>query len=124
MNNILLLDVYNINKNNVYNYLYKISNYFYTKNLIISHYFVISSIKMIEDFLKKYEIYVNSKNKKHKLSIIVVSCFIIIQKFCDDLHFISLKDISSISDITKDKLIKYENKILNILDYNIIKYIN
>jgi hypothetical protein len=123
MNN-LLSDVYIINRVSIREYFYKIISYFYRNNLILVDFYINICIKMMEDFLIKYQIYVSNKKKRIKLSIICLSCIMIVQKFCDDNYKISIKEISKISsDINYRKIVKYENKILRILDYNVFSYI-
>jgi hypothetical protein len=123
MDNILLLDVYNMNKNSIKEYLHKVINYFYKNNLKLVEFYIDSCIKMIEFFLNKFSIYVSHKKKRYKLSVLSLSSFIIIQKFADDLYKISINDISNLLQIDKKKILKYEAKILHIIDYNILESI-
>lgn len=123
MNNILLSDVYIINRISIREYFYKIISYFYRDNLMLVNFYINICIKMMEDFLISYEIYVSDKKKRIKLSVISLSCIIIVVKFCDDNYKISIKEISKISNIDYRKIVKYENKILRILDYNVFSYI-
>jgi hypothetical protein len=123
MNNVLLFDVYIINKVSIREYFYKIISYFYRNNLILVDFYINICIKMMEDFLINYEIYVSCKKRRIKLTVISLSCIMIVQKFCDDNYKISIKEISKISNIDYRKIVKYENKILRILDYNVFSYI-